>query len=362
MSSRRRRSCAPRLLCCALAALAALSGCRADEPAPSDAKTEAAAEKKPVIDQKIESAVAAAQKSAGSVNPAAPGQLTPPEDGILDAAAAALEVAPGSAAQLVFGGAGADPKLTLGGPVQTSALTRGHLEVSYRSGSGAMPTVDFELQLKAAVSAAGAVPAEGDVTTRFMFASAGLGATQPGRLPENARAEIAKLKGSSVEFVTSPRGASKGFRFALGGDNPGLVPLVMGGAEALASVVLPYPEQPVGSGAFWMVKSRETLNGAQVLAYRMVKVSQVSGDAAQLEVVTRRYLLEAALPMASLPPHRVRQFESEGKATLSVRAGTAYPTEAEVEDTFTAILSLNERPNQPAPLQSEVHAKLQLTP
>src|SRR5688572_10396882 len=171
-----------------------------------------------------------------------------------------------------------------------------------------MPTVDFELKLKTAPPAAlgTEAPADGDFTTRFTFASAGLAPTQPGRLPENARGEIAKLKGSSVEFVTSARGASKGFRFALQGDNPGLVPLVMGGAEALASVVLPYPEQPVGSGAFWMVKSRETMNGAQILAYRMVKVAQVSGDSAQLEVATRRYLLQSTLPIESLPPHRVR--------------------------------------------------------
>jgi hypothetical protein len=144
---------------------------------------------------------------------------------------------------------------------------------------------------------------------------------------------------------------------SLAGNNPGLEPLVRGGAEALGSIVLPYPEVPVGVGGFWMVKSRETVNLAEVMVYRMVKVVEVVGETAKLSVNTRRYLISPDVPLPGLPPHRVRQFESEGNATLSVRAGAAYPESAEVNDTFGALLAPNDRPNQAMPFQSELTAK-----
>jgi hypothetical protein len=108
-----------------------------------------------------------------------------------------------------------------------------------------------------------------------------------------------------------------------------------------------------------MVKSRETASGAAVLAYRMVKLVELGpAQVAKLTVNTRRYLLEPALPLAGLPPHRVRRFESEGEATLTLRPGIAYPDAGDVRDTFMALVSPNERPNQAVPIQSELSAHL----
>jgi hypothetical protein len=181
-------------------------------------------------------------------------------------------------------------------------------------------------------------------------------------LPDNAKAEIAKLNGSSVELVLGPSGALISHKHELAGNNADLEPIVTGSAEALASVVLPYPAVPVGVGAFWMVKSRETAGGSSVLAYRMVKLTELSPTQAKLTVNTRRYLLSPSLAMAGLPPHHVRRFESEGEATLSVKPGSPYPERAEARDGFMALVSPDDRPQQAVPIQSELSATLTFAP
>lgn len=288
--------------------------------------------------------------------------------------AAARELAPGSAATLVLGSEGASPRLKLGAErIAPGAGPAGKLQLSYRSGGSVMPTIEVDLKAKVtategptATASSGAAEsadsAPSSLTIRFVMANVRPAAEQPGRLPDNARAELAKLNGSWVELVSTPRGALQKARAELAGKNPGLEPFMQGSAEALRSIVLPYPEVPVGVGAFWMVKSREQANGADVLAYRMVKVTEINAESAKLSVSTRRYLLTPALPLEGLPPHRVRQFEGEGNATLLVRAGAAYPQSAELEDTFGALLVPGDRPNQALPFQSQLSAKLSLAP
>jgi hypothetical protein len=362
----------------ALSACAA--ACHGAEPShtePAQKPPEAAAENKPVIDQKIASAMAAAQREAPAVG-AESGQPAPPADGVLGVEAAARELAPGSAAQLVLGAEGSSPKLSLG-PARLAAGTgpSGVLQLSSRTGGSVMPTIDFELKLKtsaapAAAAAPGAASApgaatsapsvEGTVVTRFALVSARPAAEQPGRLPDEARAEIAKLKGSSIDFVTGPHGAVQSQHYQAAGNSRDLEPFVQSSAQALASLALPYPAVPVGVGAFWMVKSREVVQGAEALVYRMVKVTGLKGDVAELTVNTRRYLITPVLQLEGLPPHHVRQFQSEGEATLSVRAGATYPSSAQLKDRYMALVVPEESPTQGMPVQSELSATLTLAP
>lgn len=352
-------------------------GCRGEAPPAAEKQPEAAAENKPVVDQKIASAMAAAQRETAP-SAAERGQPAPPEDGVLGAEAAARELAPGSAAQLILGADGSSPKLSLG-PAHLAAGTgpSGVLQLSSRTGGSVMPTIDFELKLKTSAAPAGAATvasheavaapssaasAEGSVVTRFALVSARPAAQQPGRLPDEARAEIAKLKGSSIEFVTGPHGAVQSQRYQAAGNSRDLEPFVQSSAQALASLALPYPAVPVGVGAFWMVKSREPVQGAEAMVYRMVKVTGLKGDVAELTVNTRRYLITPALQLQGLPPHRVRQFQSEGDATLSVRAGATYPSSAQLKDRFMALVVPEESPTQGMPVQSELSATLTLAP
>jgi hypothetical protein len=353
-------------------ALLALAACNDEAPPAAEAPAEAPAEKKPAVDQKIANAMAAAEASARSESSAVSSQAAPPPNGILGTEAAARELAAGAPAQIVLGGEGSAPRIKLGAErLAPGTGPAGKLSVSYRSGGSIMPTVEFELKPKVAVAGAGAsaatqpasvspapVTAEGNLILSFALGAARPAENQPGRLPENARTEIAKLNGSTIELLTLPNGALVEQRQKLAGNNPELEPIVTGSSEALASLLLPYPDVAVGVGAFWMVESRETLNGAPVVAYRMVKLSELSPERAKLSVNTRRYLIEPSVPLAGLPPHQVRRFESDGEATLSIKPGSPFPESADTHDRFQALVTPNDRPNQALPIRSELSANL----
>ena len=82
----------------------------------------------------------------------------------------------------------------------------------------------------------------------------------------------------------------------------------------------------------------------------------------QLTVNTRRYLITPTLALEGLPPHHVRQFQSEGDGTLSVRAGATYPSSAQLQDRFMALVAPDDSPTQGMPVQSELSATLTLAP
>jgi hypothetical protein len=308
--------------------------------------------------------MAAAARSEGKS--AAGGEGQPPADGILGEEGAQRELPAGSPAQLVLGANGAEPRVRLGA-ARPSRGASGTLQLSYRSGGSVLPTVDLAfkaLEIKGKPEgAAGAGGAAGTGTAlRLSFVNARPAADQPGRLPENARAEIAKLEGSSVDFLSGPQGGVQGERFQVAGNNPVLQPLVQGSAVALAPLALPYPDAPVGVGAYWMVKSRETAEGADVIAYRMVKLTDLAQNVAQLTVSTRRYLITPQISLEGLPPHHVRQFKSEGSAKLSLPVGAAYPTSAEVQEQFATLVAPDSSPQQAIPVQSALEAKLSTAP
>jgi hypothetical protein len=355
-----------------------LGACKDEPPPAAEKPAEAPAEKKPAVDQKIANAMAAAEASARSESNATSNPAAPPPSGILGAEAAAREVAPGAPAQIVLGGEGSAPRVRLGAErIAPGPGPSGKLAVSYRQGGSVMPTIELDLKPKLALAGAATQPAsvppapaagEGNLVLSFAVSGARPADNQPGRLPENARAEIAKLNGSSIELVLQPNGALVEQRQKLAGNNPDLEPIVTGGSESLASLVLPYPDVPVGVGAFWMVKSRETLNGAPVIAYRMVKLAELSpagtspAAVAKLSINTRRYLIESSLPLQGLPPHQVRRFESEGEATLSIKPGSPFPEKAETHDSFMALVTPNDRPSQALPIRSELTANLSFPP
>lgn len=360
-----------------LGALLALGACKDEPPPPAEKAAEVPAEKKPAVDQKIANAVAAAEANARSESSTESSAGAPPPNGILGPEAAARELAAGAPAQIVVGGEGSTPRVRLSAErMAPGPGPAGKLSVSYRSGGSVMPTIEFDLKPKVALAGAGtqaanqpasvaSAPAAGDGNLILSFALAGArpADNQPGRLPENARAEIAKLNGSSIDLVTQPNGALVEQRQKVSGNNPDLEPIVTGSSEALASLVLPYPDVPVGVGAFWMIKSRETLNGAPVVAYRMVKLTELSpapsaATLAKLSVNTRRYLIESSLPLEGLPPHQVRRFESEGEASLSIKPGSPFPESADTHDGFQALVTPNDRPNQALPIRSELSASV----
>lgn len=341
-------------VCWATLAVALCAGCKNEEP-PAEKPKEAQTEQKPVVDDKIASAVQAAAEAEALQSP---GQQAgaPPPDGILGPDGAERELPAGKPGELVIGSLGGSPKLSLApGEPSAGAGPKGTLRVSYRLGGSVLPTVSFDFE------SARTILDEADrVRTRFSLPKAAPAADQPGRLPANAAAEIAKLDGSHIELTTTKSGLPVAASQGVKGDHPDLAMLVESASTVLALVALPRPSEPVGPGAFWMVKARETYGGAEVVAYRMVKVDQVNGDVAELSVSTRRYLATPKLVVPGLPPHTVREFQGEGSANVSLRQGAAYPHVGRSRDGLLALIAPDDQPGQIMPLQADLSAAFEL--
>lgn len=338
-----------------LLVLMPMGGCEEPPPPPKteSASPEAEGEtQKPAADPRIERAMAAARTGA---LPAATSQgLSPPPAGLLERQAADREVAAGAPAVLVFGDAGSVPRRLLANRATAkktaagggkAASESGRLTLRARSGASLLPTLDLDWRTS--------LPREDSPAFQFLLETAAPSAQQPGRLPADAGETIAALSGSSVRVLLSdglpiaPEATLKG--------GPALAMAFEGASHLLAHLSLGYPDQPVGTGAYWMLKSRERYLGADTVAYKMVRVSALSPTSAKLDVNIRRYLVDRSLQVEGLPEHTVVQFQAEGSATIDLPEGGVLPAQAELSERVLAMLSVaSNRPGQALPFQSEV--------
>jgi hypothetical protein len=250
------------------------------------------------------------------------------------------------------GSEGNAPRVSLTSTLPGAGWKRnGTVEFTIRGGRGQLPAVNVQLSLEAAKPAA--KPAEGkpaepepakadgtNVVAKIVKAS-----LAPGQL-STAAAElekvVTKMKGSRVSFRVLPTGASDGFEVGLAKDAAkDLDALLKPVSEALAAVTMPYPAKPVGKGAFWMITSRETVMGIDVVTYRMVRVEEVQNDSATLNLSIKRYAASADVAFPGVPPEsKLEQFQSiaEGQVTVSSTA-PLLPTAGNLKQNLVAMLT-----------------------
>lgn len=324
--------------------------CKKEEQ-PSQAAPEPSASAKPAVDNKIAKAVEAAAQQAQQGNPVGgQGADDLPPNGLLTVEQADAKAARGGFSSITLGSSGAEPRLRLGA---TGASTlRGKLEIAVRTGPrSAMPTVALDLDGTTKVDGA---QTQGTLTVR----NSALGSEQPGAIPSDVAEAITKLKGSNfaTTLLAGGRGALR-FEAAPALSRSEYEALLAAAAETLDTVWLSYPNEAIGTGGFWMVKSRETYYQADVVAFRLVKVEAIQGQQAQLSVATKRYLVGNTLGQMGLPPHTVAQYDGSGEARVVVSVGSALPDQCEINDTLSAAVALQGNQAQPVPLQVGVHAQ-----
>src|SRR5262249_21789066 len=135
---------------------------------------------------------------------------------------------------------------------------------------------------------ANAPPADTRVVAKV--AGAALAKTQPGSIPREVAGEVAKLKGSTIQFTVGRNGVVGEFKSQLSKDaSPQLASMLDGLADGLSALWTPVPDKPVGSGAYWITTDRATSLGIDVLRYRVFRVQKVQGDTASVTIDTRQY-------------------------------------------------------------------------
>jgi hypothetical protein len=302
--------CVEVLSLCGLAG-ALLLGCEKpeahhdDATAASDAGKSRAAVDEPDLANAVESVEAARPSSAGG------GADGPPPNGIFGPGGADKAMAKGSPATLTLGSDGAAPRVTLGPALKPGSKRSGSIEVATQSDprQGAIPialALTLEAQKPKGDSDAGAPGA-----TQMVAKVTGATINAPGVPPEIAGA-AAKLKGSHVDYQVGPDGAGSNFRF----------------------------EASKGA-AYWMVTTRDSVIGLDVVTYRLVKVEKVEGNLVTLSLNTKRYAASSAFDVEGLPPdapHDMAEFHAGADGSLTIQAGEAFPKGGQLDSVIAAAL------------------------
>jgi hypothetical protein len=291
-----------------------------DAPKPA----ESSAEKSVALDPDLAQAMAAASAAPAKPGAAVPGG--PPPNGIFPPGAADHEVKKGDAPKVTLGSEGQEPRITLV-PAQPKPGTKqsGTIQVVQQQAEGGGIPIEFAvtfeaLKPKADAGPSAPVPASVKVTGARIAV---------GGAPKDIEAQVAKLKGAKIDYDIAVDGAGSNYRFEVPKGTPAdLSDLVRSLSDLIAVVTLPFPDKPVGPGAYWMATSREGVLSLDLVTYRLIKVERIEGQKVTLNVNTKRY---SASPNFDLPglqpgaPRSLAEFQALAEGTVEFIAGKGFP-------------------------------------
>ncbi|HVU02858.1 MAG TPA: hypothetical protein VHE30_13955 [Polyangiaceae bacterium] len=323
--------------------LLALAGCEKSEKKAETHEGGDAGEKHVSgADKDILEAVAAA------ASPGAPGTpgAGPPPSGVFPPGAADHEIRPGEPPKLALGGKGSGPTIQFAPAIPKKKL-EGQVEVSVQTGPrSAMPTIDLLVSFDPPAKPAADAP-PGPLTMTGRVTASKLAKDQPGDLPPGLDAQIAKARGSRFELALSPTGGARFTTVEVAKDfDTELGQVVKSATDSLSAVLGPYPSEPVGEGAFWMVTSRETFAGLDVVVYRMTRLEKIDGTNAIISVSSKRYVAGGRLGFAGLPPHQLAEFSGTTQGKLAVPVAAPYAASGEFQDVIMAGLDAQQNGQQ----------------
>jgi hypothetical protein len=345
-----------------LSLLVVALGCQKSEPKEDTRRSEsdAGVDKVEAIDPNLAQAVA--QASVGVPSGAPPAQVEggPPPDGVFAPGAADKELARGALPKITLGSEGSAPKLQLGlskSPAKLSGTIQIALQADPRQ--GAIPILmSLTIEPKKAEGGDDKAPVSLPVSVKVTGAK-----IDAPSVPPELDQQVAKLKGSKVEYSVLPSGAGAGFRFDVPkGAGPEFRDAIRSLSDALALLTIPYPDKPLGAGAYFMVTSRDDFLGLDLVTYRLIKVKQVTEKGATLDVSTKRYAASRTFDMAGLPPDidkNLAEFQANSDGTVEVVSGALLPTQGQVSSVLAAQLGA-QGSKQRGVMQFQTRAQLDL--
>lgn len=349
-----------------LLVLLALAACEKNEPKPESTakKEETAASKVEAIDPDLAQAVAAASVERSGARGAPPqAEGGPPPDGVFAPGAADKELARGAMPKLTLGSEGTDPKQQLG-PGKSPPKLTGTIQIALQQDPRQDPfpvLLNVTLEPKKVEGGKeGDAPVSMPVTVRVTGAKVDLDAAQ---VPKDLSDQLAKLKGSKVEYSILPGGAGAGFHF----ETPKGAPeefknIVRSLSDSLSLLTIPYPDKPLGAGGYFMVTSRDEVLDLDLVTYRMIKVKEVTPQGVTLDVSTKRYAANRTFNFPGLPPNidkTLAEFQAASEGTVQLGLGSLLPAQGQISSMLAAQLGAKD-PKQRAVLQFQTRAQLNL--
>jgi len=342
--------------------------CNKSEPKEESKRSESEAppSKVEALDPNLAEAVAAASVNAGArgAPPAAQVEGGPPPDGVFAPGAADKEMVRGAQPKITLGSEGSEPKMKLGvgkAPAKLSGTIQLALQSDPRQGAiPVLMTLSIEPKKVDAVAEGDKAAAPASLPVVIKVTGAKIDAPQ---VPKDLDEQIAKLKGSRIEYSILPGGAGAGFRF----DAPKGAPqdfrdMVRSLSDVISLLTIPYPDKPLGAGGYFMVTSRDDFLGLDLVTYRLIKVKQVTPEGATLEVNTKRYAASRVFDFPGLPPEidkTLAEFQANSEGTVELPLGAVLPTKGQVSSVLAAQLGAQDS-KQRAVLQFQSRTQLDL--
>nr|PZN18929.1 MAG: hypothetical protein DIU78_21980 [Pseudomonadota bacterium] len=325
-----------------------LVGCKNEKETPASGAPEPPKSADPVkaLDPELAEAVAAASANAKAAERPAAGTQEggPPPNGIFPPGAADREAKVGAPPKITLGSEGAPPRQALSFVPKPGTRVAGTavVELQQDPRQGGLPVelgVVFETQQPKGGGAGGAEATASAVPVVVRVTRAKVAI--PGA-PAEIERDVATLAGARITYELLPNGAGSGYAIDLGrrGDAR-LGDLLRSFADSIAVATIPFPDQPVGAGAYWMVASREGAFGLDLVTYRLVTVEQISPEGVTLRVDTKRYSAVPTLDLAGLPPEAPRtllEFQSTGEGKVELASGAAFAKRSEQSALLAASL------------------------
>jgi len=362
-----------------LSGLAATPGCREkteDSAAAADAGEQDAgiAAKARSIDRGLAKAVESASRSKETATAKQEGG--PPESGVFDPGQADRELPPGQAAKVTVGAVGDEPRVKLGAAPRAGSSWRSTLKVAIDLGQQqGLPPLEFGMTFTARAAnravkdalqptgapAAGSDAAGAEVTARVDRAEVAASGMQ---IPAELAKQVARLKGSTVKFHMAPSGVATDVSYQLSKNMDGSWDLAGRSlADALALSLVPFPEQALGVGGYFMAVTRGQVSGISVLNYRMVKIEKISDGQVSLSLNGRHYATDKSFNLPEATQGRPLQFDrlnvrSDGK--LEIAAGQPFPMSSELGFRVSALLMPADEPASAAASQPDQRQRMGL--
>lgn len=299
---------------------------------------------------------AAAGRKSAAHKAGRPGE--PPPSGIFAPGRADQLMPRGASAKITLGSQGVAPRVDLTAMQPKPGFAKkAAVEFTLRNGARGLPPLDFSLGLSVsrapAAKAPPGHPAPVKMTVRVDAAKFNAEVAVPAQLQQ----AVAKLHGGHIDYEIGANGAGSGLHYTLAKNAPQLDEVMLRSlSEGFATLALPYPDKPVGKGAFWMATTRETVAGVDVVAYHLVKVESVDGKKVELNIDTKRYAANHRIDQSELSPGlgkvKLTDFESDSNGTLDLVKGVPMPVGAELQQVLQAGVSASSKPGQKLALQS----------
>ncbi|WP_437281047.1 hypothetical protein WME90_10950 [Sorangium sp. So ce375] len=346
----------------AAVSLSGLAGCEGEKSkaqVAADAGALDAGPPLPVVGGKLGAELAEAASGSTENKGPAPGNASdgPPENGVFSVAAAAAALPKDVPYKIEVIGDGSEPRARLAPKIDPKSEQKLDITLGLRlGGPQGLPNLELGVSFKAekpadapkegaAAPAAGAAPA-GPAPTKVIakITSATLASMSVGGPPKELSDALARLKGSALRYELSPANVVGNLKVELAKDaEPGLQPLIGALGEAVALLTPPFPDKPVGAGAYWMVTDRVVASGVQlpVLRYRVFKIEKVEGGVVSLSVDTRQYAEGADLKVPGPNGEitlTIDRLDSAGKGTLTWSPSTFVPGAADASQRLQALL------------------------